>query len=157
MAGLTMLGTVHAVLASTGILIGLPQLWRPKGGTVHRVLGYAYVAAMLMADGSALVVFQFTGRPNILHAGALINLSCIAAGLWPLLRRSRPMAWADQHRIWMAGSYIGLLAAAATEFTVRTVHLASTGQVWAATAAVTLSVWGAGRLVVRSTTKSRST
>lgn len=125
---MTTLGTVHAVLASAGIVIGLLQLWRRKGGALHRALGYAYVVTMLVADGSALLVFQFTGRLNVLHLGALINLLCIGAGLWPAMRSPRQRNWQDRHRVWMAGSYIGLLAAAATEFTVRTVPFASTAE-----------------------------
>ncbi len=154
MTGLTTLGSIHAVLASTGIVIGFFQLWRRKGGSAHRVLGYAYVAVMVIADGSALLVFQFTGRPNVLHVGALINLACIAAGLWPVLRHPRQDDWFDRHRIWMAGSYVGLLAAAATELTVRTVPFASTDEVWTATAVVTLAVWAAGRWIVRRPVKS---
>lgn len=156
MTGLTTLGAMHAVLASTGIIIGLPQLWRRKGGAVHRALGYIYVAVMLMSDGSALLVFQFTGRPNVLHAGAVLNLVCIVAGLWPVLRSQRSPGWMDRHRIWMAGSYIGLLAAAATEVTVRTVHFASAVEVWTATGVVTLLVWGAGRVIVRRPAKPES-
>ena len=154
MWGLTTLGTMHAVLASTGIIIGLPQILRRTGGIVHRTTGYAYVAAMSVADGSALLIFQFTGRPNVLHVGALVNLLCIAAGLWPVFSRPRPIDWPDRHRVWMARSYIGLLAAAATELTVRTVHFPSSGDVWAATGAVTLLVWLGGRFVVRRTARS---
>ena len=154
MTSLTTLGSVHAALASAGIVIGFPQLWRRKGGSVHRVLGYAYVAVMVVADGSALLVFQFTGRLNVLHAGAVINLACLAAGLWPVLRHPRQADWFDRHRIGMAGSYIGLLAAAATELTVRTVPFASMGEVWTATAVVTLAVWAAGRRIVRRPVRS---
>lgn len=154
MGGLTALGTCHAVLAGTGIGIGWVQFVRRKGGAVHRSIGYAYAAAMLVADGSALLVFQFTGGPNVLHAGALVNLLCLAAGLRPVLARPRPADWRDRHRIWMAGSYIGLLAAAAVEATVRTVHFASAAEVWATTAVVTLLVSAVGRAIVRRPAKA---
>src|SRR5947209_15660867 len=69
MAGLTLAGAVHTVLAMFGIAIGLFQLLRPKGGAIHRARGYAFVYAMLIADGAAMLVFQFTGSFNILHVG----------------------------------------------------------------------------------------
>ena len=87
MAGLTLAGAVHTVLAMFGIAIGLFQLLRPKGGAIHRARGYAFVYAMLIADGAAMLVFQFTGSFNILHVGALANLACIVFAMVPLLQR----------------------------------------------------------------------
>jgi uncharacterized membrane protein len=124
---LTLPGTIHAVLATAGIAVGLIQLLRPKGGSIHRALGYAFVYAMLIADGTAMLVFQFTGRFNILHFGAIINLLCIIFAIVPVLRSPRPSNWKYQHYYFMCWAYVGLLAAAATELVVRTGHLATTG------------------------------
>ena len=139
-ANLTLIGAIHTVLAATGIVVGLIQLLRGKGGPVHRALGYAFVYAMLIADGAAMLVFQFTGRFNILHLGALANLVCIIFAIVPALRSPRPANWKLQHYYWMSWSYAGLLAAAATELVVRTVHLPTRGQAWMATAATSMVV-----------------
>ena len=139
-SNLTLIGAIHTVLAATGIVTGLIQLLRAKGGPIHRALGYAFVYAMLIADGAAMLVFQFTGRFNILHLGALANLVCIIFAIVPVLRSPRPANWKLQHYYWMSWSYAGLLAAAATELMVRTIHLPTRGQAWMATAATSMVV-----------------
>jgi uncharacterized membrane protein len=115
-AGLTPVGAIHAVLAISGIAVGLCQFLRPRGGAIHRARGYAFVYAMLIADGTAMLIFQFTGRFNILHIGAMTNLACIVAAMVPMLRSPKPSNWRNQHYYWMSWSYVGLLAATATEF-----------------------------------------
>ena len=145
---LTLPGAIHTVLAAGGIVVGLIQLLRPKGGSIHRALGYAFVYAMLIADGTALLVFQFTGRFNILHVGAVANLVCIILAVVPVLRSPRPSNWKNQHYYWMSWSYVGLLAAAATELVVRTSHLATRGQAWTVTAAVSVIVTVIGYVII---------
>ena len=54
MANLTAAGTLHSVLAMFCVAIGLLQLLRPKRGAGHRARGYAFVYAMLVADGAAM-------------------------------------------------------------------------------------------------------
>jgi Predicted membrane protein (DUF2306) len=148
-AHLTLPGAIHTVLAVTGILIGLVQLLRPKGGRIHRALGYSFVYAMLTADGAALLVFQFTGRFNVLHAGALANLLCIVFAMVPMLRSPRPANWKLQHYYWISWSYAGLLAAAATELVVRTIHLPTREQAWMATAATSIVISALGWIVIK--------
>lgn len=145
---LTLPGAIHAVLAVLGIVVGSVQLVRRKGGPIHRALGYAFVYAMLIADGTAMLIFQFTGRFNILHIGAIVNLVCIVAAIIPVLRSPRPSNWKNQHYTWMSWSYIGLLAAAATELVVRTSHLATTERAWAVTAAASVVVTVIGYVLI---------
>src|SRR5215470_14860148 len=109
---LTFAGAIHATLATLCIAIGLIQFLRPKRGAGHRARGYFYVYAMLVADGTALLVYQFTGRFNVLHAGAIMNLVCIVVAIIPLLRSPRPANWKLLHYYWIAWSYLGLIAAA---------------------------------------------
>lgn len=145
---LTLPGAIHTVLAILGIVVGSIQLLRPKGGSIHRALGYAFVYAMLVADGTAMLVFQFTGRFNILHIGAILNLLCIILAIVPVLRSPRPINWKSQHYYWMSWSYVGLVAAAATEFVVRTAHFATREQAWMATAATSVVVTATGYVLI---------
>ena len=145
---LTLSGAIHTVLALVGIVVGSIQLLRPKGGSIHRALGYAFVYAMLIADGTAMLIFQFTGRFNILHAGAIANLVCIILAVVPVLRSPRPSNWKNQHYYWMSWSYVGLLAAAATEVVVRTSHLATRQQAWMVTAATSVVVTVIGYVLI---------
>ena len=140
MYGLTLAGAIHTVLAISGIVVGLIQFLRAKRSPNHRARGYAFVYTMLIADGAAMLVFQFTEKLNILHIGAMTNLVCIVAAMIPVLRSPRPSNWKNQHYCWMSWSYVGLLAAAATELVVRTSHLATREQAWTATAATSALV-----------------
>jgi uncharacterized membrane protein len=148
MAGLTLAGAIHTVLAIMGISAGLFQFLRPKGGAIHRARGYAFVYAMLIADGAAMLIFQFTGRFNILHVGAMTNLACIIAAMVPVLRSPRPSNWRNQHYYWVSWSYVGLLAAATTELVVRGSHLATIQQAWTATAATSVIVTAIGYILI---------
>jgi uncharacterized membrane protein len=148
MAGLTLAGAIHTVLAIAGIVVGLFQFLRPQGGPIHRARGYAFVYAMLIADGAAMLIFQFTGKFNILHIGAIVNLVCVAAAVIPVLRTPRPANWKNQHYHWTSWSYVGLLAAAATELVVRTSHLATREQAWMVTAATSALVTAIGYVLI---------
>ena len=148
MAQLTLVGAIHSVLAMGCIVIGLIQLVRPKRGSGHRARGYAFVYAILVADGAALLVFQFTGKFNILHAGAIVNLLCVTAAVIPVLRTPRPQNWKNLHYYWMSWSYVGLIAAAATELVVRTVHLGTREQAWAVTAMMSVLVTTIGYILI---------
>jgi uncharacterized membrane protein len=145
---LTVAGAIHTVLAILGIVVGLIQLLRPKGGPIHRALGYAFVYAMLIADGAAMLVFQFTGKFNILHIGAVVNFACIILAIVPVLRSPRPSNWKIQHYYWISWSYVGLLAATATELVVRTSALTTRGQAWMVTAATSALVTVIGYVLI---------
>jgi len=146
--GLTLAGAIHSVLAVWGIAVGLIQLLRPKRGPAHRARGYAFVYAMLVADGAAMLVFRFTGRFNIFHVGAIMNMVCIIATMLPVLRSPRPPNWKIAHHYWICWSYVGLLAAAATEFVVRTSDLATREQAWTAAAVTSVLVTVIGYVVI---------
>jgi uncharacterized membrane protein len=145
---MTLPGAIHTVLAMLGIVVGSIQFLRPKRGPMHRARGYAFVYAMLVADGTAMLVFQFTGRFNILHVGAIVNLLCIVLAILPVLRSPRPSNWKNQHYYFMSWSYVGLLAAAVTELVVRTGPLATRERAWMATAATSVVVTTIGYVLI---------
>jgi uncharacterized membrane protein len=145
---LTLPGAAHTVLAILGIAVGLIQFLRPKRGPTHRARGYAFVYAMLIADGAALLIFQFTGKFNIFHIGAIVNLVCIIAAVIPVLRSPRRSNWQNHHYYWMSWSYVGLLAAAATELVVRSSHLATRQQAWTVTAVTSVVVTAIGYVLI---------
>jgi uncharacterized membrane protein len=149
MFDLTMPGAIHSVLACFGIAAGVVQFLRHKGDSLHRAFGYGYVYAMLIGDGTAMLIYQFTGKLNILHLGAITNMTCIAIGMLPVLRNPRRGRWRLTHYYWISWSYVGLLAAAATELIVRTAPFSSRGSVWAATAVTTLSVTLVGYALIK--------
>jgi predicted membrane protein DUF2306 len=126
---LTLAGAIHTILAVLCIAVGLTQFLRPKRGAGHRARGYFYVYAMLVADGTAMLVYQFSGRFNLFHVGAIINFTCIVIAIVPLLRSPRPANWRLTHYYFIAWSYVSLMSAAATEIVVRLGLATTRGQI----------------------------
>jgi uncharacterized membrane protein len=122
-------GAIHVVLAVLCIGVGLIQFLRPKRGAGHRARGYLFVYAMLVADGTAMLVYQFSGRFNLFHVGAIVNFVCIVAAIVPLLRSPRSANWRRKHYYFIAWSYVSLMSAASTEIVVRVVPFTTRGQV----------------------------
>jgi uncharacterized membrane protein len=90
---LTFAGAIHLTLAMLCIAVGLIQFLCPKRGAGHRARGYFYVYAMLVADGTAMLLYRFSGSFNLFHVAAIINLTCIVLAVVPLLRSPRPANW----------------------------------------------------------------
>lgn len=122
-------GAVHAAVAVLCIVIGLIQFLRPKRAAGHRARGYLYVYAMLVADGTAMLIYQFSGRFNLFHIAAIVNFTCIVVAIVPLLRSPRPVNWRLTHYYFISWSYVSLMSAAATEIVVRLLPLTTRGQV----------------------------
>jgi hypothetical protein len=78
----------------------------------------------------------------------MVNLLCIVLAIVPVLRGPRPPNWKNQHYTWMSWSYVGLLAAAATELVVRTSPLATRQQAWMVTAATSVVVTAIGYVLI---------
>jgi uncharacterized membrane protein len=111
------MGGMHAVAALAAILLGLTVILLPKGRALHRLLGLAYIFSMLTTCISALLLYRMTGHFGLFHFFAMVSLIGVIMGLvQPIFRQPD---WTRRHLIWLAWSYLGLLAAAATEAAVR--------------------------------------
>lgn len=146
---LTTMGWLHLAFAAFGLVAGAVQFTRRKGDRVHRALGYAYVYGMIISNATALMLYRFTGTFNVFHAGAIVNFICIIAAMIPVLRTPRAPDWLTQHYRWMSSSYVGLAAAAATEFAVRVLPLGGRGAVWIVAGVATLAISVVGAVLIR--------
>jgi uncharacterized membrane protein len=126
---LTPAGAIHVTLAVLCIGVGLIQFLRPKRGAGHRARGYFYVYAMLVADGTAMLMYRFSGQFNLFHVAAIINFACILLAIVPLLRSPRPANWRMIHYYFIAWSYVSLMSAAAINIVVRLLPLTTRGQI----------------------------
>src|SRR5258708_8101737 len=126
---LTLAGAIHVALATLCIAAGLIQFFRPKRGAGHRARGYLYVYAMLVADGTAMLLYQFTGRFNLFHVAGIINFVCVVLALVPLLRSPPPANWRLTHYNFIAWSYVSPVSAAATQVVVRLGPVLTRGQI----------------------------
>ena len=70
---LTFAGAIHAALAILCITAGLIQFLRPKRGAGHRARGYFYVYAMLVADGTAMLLSFYE---SAYEAGSAVVSTC---------------------------------------------------------------------------------
>lgn len=118
----------HTGCGVLALVLGAWIFLARKGTRAHVRAGWAYVASMACLNGSALGLYNLTGRFNTFHALALFSLATVAAGVAQVLGRRRWQKWMWRHYQYMAWSYVGLLAATCNEAFVRIPPL----QRWAA-------------------------
>jgi len=137
---LTFAGAIHVALAILCIAVGLIQFLRPKRGAGHRARGYFYVYAMLVADGTAMLMYRFSGSFNLFHVAAIINFTCIVLAVVPLLRSPRPANWRLTHYYFISWSYVSPISAAAIQIALRLAPPMTRGQIGLASLVLSMAV-----------------
>ncbi len=120
---------IHFAASIASIALGAVVLVQgPKGGRRHRQLGWTYVVAMLTVNVTAFTLYGLFGGFGPFHVAAIISLTGIVAGTLSArsARRARleRQAFKRSHRVevhywWMTFSYVGLVAALASEAITR--------------------------------------
>jgi uncharacterized membrane protein len=110
---------LHITTAAGAVIAGFVMLLQPKGTRLHRRLGYLYVAAMVTLNVSSFFIFALTGSFSPFHIAAILSLATVIVGFVPVYLRRPVGGWLDLHLEFMVWSYIGLLAATASEIAVR--------------------------------------
>lgn len=120
MSGISIIGAAHVAMGSTALVTGAAVLMMPKGTPRHRLVGSIYAVAILLINGTALSIYDLTGRPNAFHALALFNLATLSMGLLALWRWRRTRMPQDlaTHQRRMTMNYVGLWMAFITELLV---------------------------------------
>ena len=105
------LGGLHVAAACTALAVGSAVLLRRKGGTAHVALGRVFLAAMVLVDVPALLLYEATGGPGPFHVLAVVSLGTTALG-WLSVRRG-PGSWGGvaAHAAFMTWSWIGVVTA----------------------------------------------
>ncbi|MFI5015319.1 MAG: DUF2306 domain-containing protein [Hyphomicrobiales bacterium] len=101
---------LHVAAVSLAVVMAPVQLLRPKGTPLHRALGRAWIAAMIIVCVSALLILDRPVPPNLgpiswLHLLALFTLW----SLWRAVHAARA-GEIGQHRGIMRGLVFGALA-----------------------------------------------
>lgn len=112
------LGLAHVAIALLAVLVGTLVVLSKKGTKRHRLLGRAYVGLMIGVNLTALLIYELFGGFGLFHWMALLSLVTVLAGYTPA--RSRAPGWKTWHAYFMAGSYVGLIAALSAEILTRT-------------------------------------
>ena len=113
------LGWLHTALATAALVLGLGVVLRRKGTRSHRWLGRAYAVCMFGVVGTAFAIYNLYGRFGPFHWAAVISLVTLTGGLVPVLLRRPRRRWLAVHLGFMSYSYIGLVAALASEALTR--------------------------------------
>jgi len=102
--------TAHVVAALSALATGAAVLSVPKGTHTHRVIGTAYVLALVLVNVAALSLHR-ENVFGVFHALAVVSLVTVAVGLSPFLLGKRSPVVITTHAYCMTWSYAGLLAA----------------------------------------------
>ncbi len=112
-------GWIHTVAAVAAMAFGAVVFLRPKGGPVHRFLGYAYSLCMLVLIATSFSIYRLTGGFNFLHGASIMSSIGVAFGFAHAFLRRPRNSWILRHFFFMSWSYIGLLAAFVAEISTR--------------------------------------
>ena len=110
-------GFVHVLAAVAALATGFVVLADRKGTARHRLLGRAYGIAMIVMNGTALLIYELFGRFGPFHWFAVFSLASVVGGWIAALRRAP--GWRHRHAYFMVGSYVGLVAGAVAEVASR--------------------------------------
>ena len=128
----------HVILGSAALLLGAGQFSLTKGTPLHRAVGASYVLCQFGLNLTALTIYRVFGGFGIFHVFALITLALLLVGFGAALLKRPRGRWLAYHYYFMGWSYVGLLAATATEVTTRLVQWPFAVAVGVPTVSVTL-------------------
>ena len=111
------LATGHVLAAVSALVAGAAVLPLPKGTHTHRVIGTAYVLALVLVDVAALSLHRENAF-GVFHALAVASLVTIAVGLSPMLLGKRSPMIIATHAYCMTWSYAGVVAAGCGQLAV---------------------------------------
>ena len=124
---MSLVGWFHTLFCFVALFAGAWNLARAKGTRIHRKMGQAYVAAMVLQNVSALFVYEPHGDAagtlaldhfGVFHWLALITLGVVGVAYFAASRQARA-PWAYLHPAMMVTSYYLLVGGAVNEVFVR--------------------------------------
>ncbi|MGD1961527.1 MAG: DUF2306 domain-containing protein [Fulvivirga sp.] len=111
-------GQIHFLASCIALITGTYVLLATKGSTLHKKVGYVYVASMIVLLVTAFMIYRLFGGFGIFHVAAIVSSVTLAAGMIPVIGRKNNN-WVMIHFAWMYWSVMGLYAAFASEMITR--------------------------------------
>jgi len=139
------IGQVHLALAIFAMATGAIVVGMKKGTVTHRLVGFVYAMSMFGLNGTAFLLYRLFGGFGPFHVAALMSLVTIVFGIVHVLLRKPKGKWIEAHAYWMSWSYVGLLAAAASEILTRVPE----SSFWWMVVGATLLVVAIGRQLIK--------
>jgi hypothetical protein len=122
-------GLIHLLSGITAIIFGGGVLLLKKGTRLHKKVGYAYVASMIVLIVSSFAIYRLFGKFGIFHYLSLVATFSLVAGMLPMFKTVKTPKDYETHFTRMYWSVVGLYAAFAAESFVRVPKLGSFWQV----------------------------
>lgn len=113
------LGWFHTLCAVVALVSGAFVVGMRKGTANHVQIGYIYVGSMVALNVTALMIYRLFGGFGPFHIAAIFSLIGLIVAILPAILRRPRKTWLTQHYYGMSWSYVGLIAAAASEFITR--------------------------------------
>ena len=113
------LGWIHMVFGIVALLAGTAIALLRKGTRWHRTLGHVYLTSMISLNVTALFIYRLFGHFGPFHWLAASSLLTLIVGMIPVFTRRPKGLWLERHAIFINISFIGLVAATASEITSR--------------------------------------
>lgn len=126
------------------MVVGAVVISRRKGTRSHRRLGWIYAVSMLGLNVTALMIYRLFGGFGPFHVAAIASLATLLGGMYFVIARPT-RNWLALHYSFMSWSYVGLLAAAASEAGTRVPAF----QFWWAVLIATALVIGGGAYLIK--------
>lgn len=126
------IGWFHTITAIFAMVFGLLVVFKKKGTTIHKRMGYVYVISMLLLNVTSFFIVNFNGF-SVFHGFAIISLISVLAGIIPAMLRTKN--WYPLHFYFMNWSVVGLYCAFWAE--VGTRFVGNMQQFWWAVAIAT--------------------
>lgn len=143
------LGGTHLAFAVVAMGVGAVVVLRRKGTRSHRAIGWIYALSMLGMNVTALMIYRLFGGFGPFHVAAIASLFTLFGGMYFVIVRPKNN-WLAYHYSFMNWSYVGLLAAAASEIGTRVEGF----QFWWAVLIATAIIIGIGARLIKKNEES---
>ena len=135
-----MLGTLHIIFAIAALILGVMVFCRPKGDRKHRLIGYFYVFSLLVANVTALSVYEDSADGGPFHVLAVISLITVFCGFIPAFTHRPKGSWLNLHAYFMSWSYVGLVAAGVGQ--LATMYINESAMLTVGLPSILIVIWG---------------
>jgi uncharacterized membrane protein len=122
-------GLVHLIAGILAVILGGAVLVLQKGSALHKKIGYAYCASMVVLIVTSFMIYRLFNGFGVFHFFSIVAIFSLVMGMAPMFKKKRTPADYETHFTRMYFSVVGLYAAFAAESFVRIPKLGSFWQV----------------------------
>lgn len=112
-------GLVHLIAGIAAVILGGGVLILKKGSALHKKIGYAYCASMVVLIATSFMIYRLFDGFGVFHFFSLVAIFSLVMGMAPMFKPKRSPADYETHFTRMYFSVVGLYAAFAAESFVR--------------------------------------